>query len=152
MVQEIHHIDYEGSEVVSCLHLVELWLGEGAGDGVTYKDGKLVSRTKLTEKDAEAFIAKQLFKHTDCGVSFSADSTGIHVAGYAEGSEHELPVYSLEWETFTVGTFEYTVEKADWEGSYEWDYVNGTLEEEEEEEELEDEEGWQYSPPTPKKF
>lgn len=136
MVHEVHHIDYEGSEVISCRHLVELWLGEGAGDSVHYKEGKVVSRTKLSEKEAESFLAKQLFRHTECGVSFSADSVGIHIAGYAEGSEHELPVYTLEWENFTVANFDYAVEKADREGCYEWEYVNEVYEEGQHNEEL----------------
>jgi hypothetical protein len=68
-------------------------------------------------------IGKRLFKDTECGISFNAMQARVIVAGYAEGSDAELPCHALEY-PFTSGEFDALVILADAEGSQEWDEAN----------------------------
>jgi hypothetical protein len=52
-----------------------------------------------------------------------SNTSGVFVAGYAEGSESELPVYDLDW-GFTYEQFNNTQAFADADGVEEWHSVN----------------------------
>lgn len=72
---------------------------------------------------AEERIGRRLYKDTACGVTFWVTTT-VHVAGYAEGYDGELPPHSLTF-PFTPNEFSDMVAVADIEGCQKWDEVNG---------------------------
>ena len=84
-----------------------------------------------TEERALALLEKWVFKGTDCGCVFgtmlttdqSADPEGIYVGGYAEGSDAELPLHTLEW-GFTIEEFNAALDEADAEGVEAWHEAN----------------------------
>ena len=80
--------------------------------------------TEFTEEQARDKVEKTVFKYTDCGCCFSSDSEGVTVAGYAEGSDAELPAHSLNW-GFTYGAWCLLLDDADSEGVEEWNLCNG---------------------------
>lgn len=73
--------------------------------------------------DTEASIARRMFKDTECGVVFAVTDNGVLLAGYAEGSDAELPSHKVDY-PFTAETFWNAVESADREGCEEWDIAN----------------------------
>ena len=75
------------------------------------------------EERAKQLMEKSVFKYTKCGCVFDADENGVYVAGYAEGSDAELPGHSLNW-GFTIDEFEAVLEQADAEGVEEWERAN----------------------------
>jgi len=93
--------------IKNCIQLVTEWVGYGADD----------------EDHAKALAEKWVFKYTDCGCCFDSDSEGITVAGYAEGSDAELPSYPLPW-GFTIDEFNYALTLADKDGVAEWEECN----------------------------
>ena len=68
-------------------------------------------------------ISRQLYKDTECGVSFEATPEQVLVSGYAEGSDAELPSHTLEF-PFTISDWMTAVAVADEEGCAEWDEAN----------------------------
>ena len=83
----------------------------------------LIGTHSLTESEAQAAITKAVYKATECGCSFTADTSGVNLSGYAEGSEAELPVHNLNW-GFTIEEWNQTMAEADAEGVEEWHNVN----------------------------
>ena len=75
------------------------------------------------EERSKQLLEKSIFKHTQCGCVFDADENGVYVAGYAEGSDAELPGHSLNW-GFTIDEFEAALKQADAEGVEEWERAN----------------------------
>ena len=75
------------------------------------------------EDHAKQVMKKYIFKYTECGCVFDADENGVYVAGYAEGSDAELPMHSLNW-GFTVEEFNEVLNEADAEGVDEWEQAN----------------------------
>jgi len=70
-------------------------------------------------------IQKALFKGTTCGISFwHIEGQGIGVAGYAEGSDAELPQHNFTWGQFNKKMFWDAVKIADEEGCAEWHLAN----------------------------
>ena len=64
-------------------------------------------------------IGKQLFKATECGITFSEDPDGIVLGGYAEGADDECPPHRLAY-PFTAEVFWSAVKLADEEGCAMW--------------------------------
>ena len=75
------------------------------------------------EERSKQLLEKSVFKYTNCGCVFDADENGVYVAGYAEGSDAELPGHSLNW-GFTIDEFNAALEQADAEGVEEWERAN----------------------------
>ena len=75
------------------------------------------------EDEAKRAIKKNTFKYTECGCVFDADENGVYVAGYAEGSDAELPMNSLNW-GFTIEEYNDALDQADAEGVEEWERAN----------------------------
>jgi len=75
------------------------------------------------EDEARLVLEKITFKYTECGCVFDADENGVYVAGYAEGSDAELPRHSLNW-GFTIDEFNEVLNEADAEGVEEWERAN----------------------------
>ena len=75
------------------------------------------------EERAKQHMEKSVFKYTNCGCVFDADENGVYVAGYAEGSEAELPMRCLEW-GFTMDEYNAALTQADAEGVEEWNIAN----------------------------
>ena len=75
------------------------------------------------EDEARLVLEKNTFKYTECGCVFDADENGVYVAGYAEGSDAELPGHSLNW-GFTIEEFNDALNDADAEGVEEWERAN----------------------------
>ena len=84
---------------------------------------EMVDDDTLSEEDAKAAVTKAVYKNTECGCSFDSDASGIHLSGYAEGSDAELPTHSLDW-GFTYEDWNHTMADADAEGVAEWHLVN----------------------------
>jgi len=82
------------------------------------------------EERAKQHMEKSVFKHTECGCVFGADEDGVHVSGYAEGSDAYLPTHFLNW-GFTLDEFMDALNDADAEGVDEWERANEGNEEEE---------------------
>ena len=78
---------------------------------------------EFTEEEAKAKVEKAVFKYTECGCSYSSDTSGVSLAGYAEGSEVELPEHILPW-GFTYDEFNNVMAIADQEGVAEWHIAN----------------------------
>jgi hypothetical protein len=76
-----------------------------------------------TEERAKQLISKSAFKYTQCGCVFGTYPEGIYVAGYAEGSDAELPTYSLNW-GFTIEEYWDALGQADAEGVEAWHEAN----------------------------
>ncbi len=76
-----------------------------------------------TDKETAKSIGRRLYKDTSCGIGFEAVDGGVEVAGYAEGSDAELPNHCLEY-PFTEEQFDAFVKMADAEGCQEWDEAN----------------------------
>ena len=93
--------------IVNCRMLLREWLG----------------LDEEQEQRATDILKKQIFKGTDCGCCFRTDEHGVHVSGYAEGSDAELPEHSLRW-GFTAAEFSAALDQADKEGSEEWHIAN----------------------------
>tara|TARA_R110000822_G_scaffold78346_4_gene187675 strand:- start:55 stop:357 length:303 start_codon:yes stop_codon:yes gene_type:complete len=93
--------------IKNCTQLVWEWVGWKAD----------------SEDQAKALAEKWVFKGTECGCVFSADSEGIRTAGYAEGSDAELPSYPLPW-GFTIDEFNCVLTLADKDGVAEWEECN----------------------------
>ena len=83
----------------------------------------MVGEHTLTEEEAKAKVEKSVFKYTQCGCSFTSDASGVNLAGYAEGSEVDLPPHSLDW-GFTYQEWIDTMAIADSEGVEEWNIAN----------------------------
>ena len=94
--------------IYNCKQLVQEWSGADFGDD---------------EQHAKQIMEKHIFKYTACGCVFDADENGVYGAGYAEGSEAELPGHSLNW-GFTVEEFNEALNDADAEGVEEWEQAN----------------------------
>lgn len=77
----------------------------------------------LEDKHRIRRIGRRLYKDTACGVTFWVTTT-VHVAGYAEGYDGELPAHSLSF-PFTPDEFSDMVSEADIEGCQKWDEING---------------------------
>ena len=95
-------------KINNCIQLLEEWSGM-----VEPQD----------EDHAKKIMEKYIFKYTECGCVFDADENGVYVAGYAEGSDAELPGHSLNW-GFTVDEFNEALNDADAEGVDEWEQAN----------------------------
>mgnify|MGYP003666583956 CR=1 FL=1 len=94
-------------KIENCTQLIKEWVGHEAE----------------TEQEAKALAEKWCFKYTDCGCVFGCDPDGITVAGYAEGSDAELPPYHLDW-GFTIKEFNDALDQADADGVEEWNACN----------------------------
>lgn len=75
------------------------------------------------EGDFALAIQRCVYKYTDCGCVFTGDDESVTVAGYAEGSDVELPIHELRF-PFDARTFDLTLDIADEEGSQEWYRAN----------------------------
>jgi hypothetical protein len=95
------------TSIKNCAELVREWVGY----------------TAENEDRAQSLAEKWCFKYTDCGCSFEADSEGIRVNGYAEGSDAELPTYRLRW-GFSIDEFNYALTLADKDGVAAWEECN----------------------------
>jgi hypothetical protein len=82
----------------------------------------LAEHVGASREDAKA-IARRLYKDTSCGIGFEEVPGGVEVAGYAEGSDVELPNHRLLY-PFPHEDFDSAVEEADREGCQEWDEAN----------------------------
>jgi hypothetical protein len=82
----------------------------------------LAEHVESVREDAKS-IARRLYKDTSCGIGFEEVPGGVEVAGYAEGSDVELPNHRLLY-PFTPEEFDAVVKVADEEGSQEWDEAN----------------------------
>lgn len=89
------------------VQLVKAWVGHETDD----------------EDQAKALAERWCFKYTRCGCCFNSDSEGVTVAGYAEGSDAELPPYHLDW-GFTIKEFNDALGQADEDGVEEWNACN----------------------------
>jgi len=69
-------------------------------------------------------IARCLYKNTPSGISFRADEHTVSVSGYCEGSDTELPEYTLAF-PFTDKAFWLAVKTADRDACAEWDMTHG---------------------------
>ena len=78
---------------------------------------------EITEEDAKAAVTKAVFKYSKCGCSFTSDNAGVSLAGYAEGSDAELPIHILFW-GFTYDDWTAAMAEADSEGVEEWHLAN----------------------------
>jgi len=83
----------------------------------------IVGEKVETEDLAKQCMKKSVFKYTECGCVFDADENGVYVAGYAEGSDAELPGHSLDW-GFTMDEYNDALDQADAEGVEEWELAN----------------------------
>ena len=68
-------------KINNCKQLLEEWAG-------TYAIAQ-------DEDHALGIMEKYIFKYTECGCAFDADENEVYVTGYAEGSDAELPMHSL---------------------------------------------------------
>ncbi len=68
-------------------------------------------------------IRKELFRATECGVTFDETDNGITIAGFAEGSQGECVAHKLDY-PFEPFTFWDTVALADGEGNDAWHEAN----------------------------
>ena len=84
---------------------------------------EIVGEKVETEDRAKQLMEKIVFKYTECGCVFDADENGVYVAGYAEGSDAELPMNSLNW-GFTIEEYNDALDQADAEGVEEWELAN----------------------------
>ena len=84
---------------------------------------EIVGERVETEERAEQLMEKIVFKYTDCGCVFGTNDNGVYVAGYAEGSDAELFVHSLNW-GFTIEEYNNALNDADAEGVEEWERAN----------------------------
>ena len=84
---------------------------------------EIVGEKVETEDRAKQLMEKIVFKYTECGCVFDADENGVYVAGYAEGSDAELPMNSLNW-GFTIEEYNDALDQADAEGVDEWEQAN----------------------------
>ena len=75
------------------------------------------------EDRAKQLLEKSVFKHTECGCSFTTDDRGVWVGGFAEGSDVELAGYPLRW-GFTLEEWNTALEMADEDGVKEWHRAN----------------------------
>ena len=93
--------------------------------------GDHIEDSKETETMSQQLVRKWVFKGTECGCVFgtmlttdpSADPEGIYVGGYAEGSDAELPLYTLKW-GFTINAFMEALDYADADGVEAWHEAN----------------------------
>ena len=76
-----------------------------------------------TEERARQLMEKSVFKYTECGCIFDANENGVRVGGYAEGSDAELPMHSLNW-GFTMEEYNAALDKADDQGVEAWHEAN----------------------------
>ena len=76
-----------------------------------------------TEDQAQQLMKKSVFKYTDCGCVFDANENGVYVAGYAEGSDAQLPGHTLNW-GFTMEEYNAALDEADAEGVEAWNEAN----------------------------
>ena len=76
-----------------------------------------------TEERARQLMEKSVFKYTQCGCIFGTYPEGIYVGGYAEGSDGELPMHSLDW-GFTMEEYNAALDEADAEGVDAWHEAN----------------------------
>ena len=83
----------------------------------------LIGTHSLTESEAQAAITKAVYKATECGCSFTADTSGVNLSGYAEGSNATLNPKVLFW-GFTIEEWNQTMAEADAEGVEEWHSAN----------------------------
>ena len=84
---------------------------------------EIVGEKVETEDRAKQLMEKIVFKYTECGCVFDADENGVYVAGYAEGSDAELPGHTLNW-GFTIEEYNAALDQADAEGVEEWHLAN----------------------------
>ena len=98
-------------KINNCIQLLDEWAG--TVDGIPLAD----------EDHAKQIMEKYIFKYTECGCVFDADENGVYVAGYAEGSDAELFVHSLNW-GFTIEEYNDALAQADAEGVEEWERAN----------------------------
>ena len=82
----------------------------------------LAEHVEAVREDVKS-IARRLYKDTSCGIGFEEVPGGVEVAGYAEGSDAELPNHRLLY-PFTEEEFSTAVALADEEGCQEWDEAN----------------------------
>lgn len=68
-------------------------------------------------------IARAIYKGTECGCVFQYASDGVLVSGYAEGSDAELPTYTVQF-PFEITEFWDAVNDADADGCEEWENAN----------------------------
>ena len=98
-------------KINNCIQLLDEWAG--TVDGIPLAD----------EDHAKQVMEKYIFKYTECGCVFDADDSGVYLAGYAEGSDAELPGHILPW-GFTIKQFNEVLNEADAEGVEEWERAN----------------------------
>ena len=104
-------------KINNCKELWYEWLGGTTGDKAADSIGE------ETEEVALALLEKWVCKWTESGCVFGTYPEGIYVAGYAEGSDGELPTHSLKW-GFTIKEFNEALEYADKEGVDAWHEAN----------------------------
>lgn len=113
-------------KIQNCVQLIKEWVGYNPERKSPFKGAPCEEERITSNKRAEMLVRKWCFKYTDCGCCFSVDSEGIIVAGYAEGSDAELPRHSLKW-GFAISEFEKALAQADEEGVEEWKACNGEV-------------------------
>ena len=84
-------------KINNCIQLLDEWAGN-----VEPQD----------EDHAKQLMEKYIFSYTECGCVFDADDSGVYLAGYAEGSDAELPGHILPW-GFTIKQFNEVLNEAD---------------------------------------
>ena len=72
-----------------------------------------------SEEKSKMLLERWVFKGTKCGCVFESDEKGIKVGGYAEGSDAEIPMYTLEW-GFLIEEWDAALDAADKEGCIAW--------------------------------
>lgn len=75
------------------------------------------------EAETESIWKKYLFKYTSCGCCGMIDDAGIHISGYAEGSDAECPDHFLAF-PFALDDYERELDIADREGCELWEDAN----------------------------
>jgi hypothetical protein len=98
-------------KINNCRELWAAWMGERSW------------AEEETEEKSIALLEKWVFRGTKCGCIFGINENGVYVGGYAEGSDAELPIYTLVY-PFTLEEWTEALDHADAEGIEEWDRAN----------------------------
>jgi hypothetical protein len=98
-------------KINNCRELWAAWMGERSWV------------EEETEEKSIALLEKWVFRGTKCGCIFGINENGVYVGGYAEGSDAELPIYTLVY-PFTLEEWTEALDHADAEGIEEWDRAN----------------------------
>jgi len=106
-------------KINNCRELWAAWMGERSWASEAMDD----LSEEETEEKSIALLEKWVFRGTKCGCIFGINENGVYVGGYAEGSDAELPIYTLVY-PFTLEEWTEALDHADAEGIEEWDRAN----------------------------